>query len=349
MFSVKQKKYIYYDLKINILTAVHIGTGDTLDPFQYIIDNNDVFHRFNMEDIIETFNEQQTKDFNEAIKQNNLHHLRKFIKNNYDKKTSLYSYNVDKNTVKEYNKRINDPGAESYMEIHSTMRCPNGTPFIPGSSIKGALRTAVLDSCVSKDNKAPKDDKFRNYEGEILGALNTNRRYNVANDPFNKLKISDCNYPDNDKNILLAKITNLGPKGNGVEQLCEILLPVNQNRKKSVATGSLSIESSMTINGKSLSIEDIAEKCRSYFIDALNVDIRYFEKMGNEDICEQIKKVKNSITNLQKLKFPLRIGRFCGKHSMTFKNAIDRLPGTRNLAYKIYPLGWVVVDCNRQN
>lgn len=111
--------------------------------------------------------------------------------------------------------------SHSLKEIHTFVRDSAYRVFIPGGSIKGALRTVILTDMMAAEEKGTWPDdpkKFRraqqmqNLEGQYLNTLSLNRdRYgNLANDPVNcilrGLSISDSEPVSDDDIILVGKI-----------------------------------------------------------------------------------------------------------------------------------------------
>jgi len=69
----------------------------------------------------------------------------------------------------------------------------NGVPYIPGSSVKGAIRTACLEALrkASKKDSINSKTKGNDLEKELLGNYK-----NVNEDPFKYLKVSDFIFRD---------------------------------------------------------------------------------------------------------------------------------------------------------
>ncbi|MDY0152356.1 MAG: type III-A CRISPR-associated RAMP protein Csm5, partial [Candidatus Cloacimonas sp.] len=75
-----------------------------------------------------------------------------------------------------------------------------GNPYLPGSSIKGAIRTALLAKRLV--NPTERIDKLangiisdRDLEPKIFRYLNNWRKPDITNDPFKFLKVSDIEFP----------------------------------------------------------------------------------------------------------------------------------------------------------
>ena len=111
-------------------------------------------------------------------------------------------------------------GSLSLKELHTFMRDSRQRAYIPGGSVKGALRTAILaDRMLGEkrgrwpDNKLKKNEQakqMRTLEGEYLNTLPLKNKYGkIDNDPVNSIlrgvSISDSEpIPDGDL-ILVGK------------------------------------------------------------------------------------------------------------------------------------------------
>ena len=145
MSEIKVKK----KYEIEIISPVHIGSGNTLqrgidyvvrNDKTYFIDKERVFSKFSIEDL-------------KSI--SNIEHLREAFKNLFERenieKFTLFSSNtIPKNEVREF------------------IKDPYGNPYIPGSSIKGAIRTIILKSLAKSSSKI--QETFSKLNKEISKA-----------------------------------------------------------------------------------------------------------------------------------------------------------------------------------
>ncbi len=113
--------------------------------------------------------------------------------------------------------------SHSLKEIHTFMRDSSHRVYIPGSSVKGALRTALLACLMMKEkkgnwpnetsrNKSRKARQMQTLEGEYLHTLSLKKDKNgqTANDPVNSilrgLSVSDSTTVSDEDMILVGKI-----------------------------------------------------------------------------------------------------------------------------------------------
>jgi len=350
-------KFEQYQLTYKLLTPIHIGTGESINPLSYVIDNKNVFHRFRIENLIDTFSNEQRNEFTAVAKEVNLPKQRNFIRNIYNQPgykpdADSYSFQVDEDIAKWYNDRITKNTSE--LEIAPTIRSGgDGEPYLPASSIKGTIRTAVLDNLLEKNSYAKsklgdlknskKDDKRREVEGILLNCWQNN--FNVTNDPFRNIKISDAFFVYEKISVLLRNIMNCSEKSTDIPQYVEII----NNNKYNLAEGEIILSGDIRIGEYQLTMESIRDACTNYYKEILEVDPK-LEKLCKGNF-EWIKYLKKAISGKGGNEFPICLGRFTGCYSKMYSCVNDRFPGTRNLIEfindkneKFYiPLGWILI------
>ena len=136
-----------YRMKITAIGPIHVGDGKKLKKIEYIYDkqNNRVF----VLDATKTYSylEQEGKlgRFQEYILSPEKGHK------DEDNSKDIFSFLLKENISKEiweswksYDYVITEREDTSLKEIHSFVKDANGRPYVPGSSIKGMIRTALL-------------------------------------------------------------------------------------------------------------------------------------------------------------------------------------------------------------
>ncbi len=198
------KQFLHnYKLKLTAISPIHIGNGELYEPTNYVIDEGQLYY-FNDTTLISKLNTQQIKDLMNIVSKNNsyqelqLFYKRKDIKN-LAKNCSIYNVPVAEDIEKNYNESLgrvrqkegNNSEVFNALSINPTIKT-SFMPYIPGSSFKGALKTAFFSKeAQNRDFKEvafeKKDSKgnFKDYRfnSKFFGQFET--------DPFSKLKISD--------------------------------------------------------------------------------------------------------------------------------------------------------------
>lgn len=188
-----------YKIKAEILTPVHIGDGTELEPLEYVI--KDKFYKVNMEEWLSTLSGEKAEEFKKMTgkdyaQKTTLVALRKFLKNNID--TGEYTewvVDVSNAVQKRYEERFDAP--ENQLPMSPFIRT-GSKAFLPGSSIKGALRTAYLNFLKGKTSVKERN-RADLVEGELFKANVEGRdgriRFDIDKDPFRTIKIKDSFLP----------------------------------------------------------------------------------------------------------------------------------------------------------
>ena len=184
------------------ITPIHIGNGKEILPYEYVV-KEDYLYKFNIMSIYENLNESQKKEFFKYVEQD-IVKLRSFVNSIYDESFG-YEIKVEvcDNFYNLYQQKVNgtsNKNEENSLLVSEFVNIHNKA-YIPGSSLKGSLRTNLLyylgqdnfDYKVVKNNKGRIDGKLSDsrksneYENNIL-----NKR-NPMDDPLKSIKISDSN------------------------------------------------------------------------------------------------------------------------------------------------------------
>ncbi|MEA3465351.1 MAG: type III-A CRISPR-associated RAMP protein Csm5, partial [Thermodesulfobacteriota bacterium] len=159
-------KYDNY-IRLEILTPVHIGSGDTSDPLDYVVatqDGQDYFCQIDLDAWLEDYPDQEA--LSKVLDNGKLPAIRKFIADKLD--VDIYARSSSKiispEIAKKYRHHIADLNSPNQLLIEPALKNPlTGGLLIPGSSIKGAMRTAVIDWCDQnwklnlRDSRNPRD------------------------------------------------------------------------------------------------------------------------------------------------------------------------------------------------
>jgi len=216
---------------LKTLTPVHIGSGDELSPNEYLVDNR--FHRLNMRSLFEdTLFVPYINDFiTLGSQQRYIGDMN--IKKELLKKHILYSINID-------------VSANDYIINHKTnvktFIKTTGKVFIPGSSIKGSILSALIWYVLLEKAKGEKNkikeffyidrdrDIQRKKSGELFDLALSLISGEIISDVSNKrflhwLDISDSDTlsPEQSLNLSLAQV--IGSRKNILPILYETLIP----------------------------------------------------------------------------------------------------------------------------
>lgn len=237
-----------YNVKLLPLTDIHIGSGKDIEAYEYTVKYG-YMYRIDMSEAFDKMNVSEKENFYKILKKNNLFNIRSWIYNNYKEEWGyIYKEKISSEFEKYYKKKIDDRSqANSQLSISEFIGYDNKR-YIPGSSIKGALRTAFIHSDFLENekkyqikssyeirngkrvyNRKEIDKEAKVMESEVLLAEKEDRYGNKIDkkreklglepkkDPFKIVKVSDTEEIDSKKfEIVRLKIK----EGN---LTCEIL------------------------------------------------------------------------------------------------------------------------------
>lgn len=222
-----------YDLSVTTLSPIHIGCGEDFEPTNYVIEGNRLYV-FDPVQLLRILPREEQEEFAKIVaREDSLRAVQKFFyRHRKDAlKMGRCAAKVAEAVQDFYNSRIGtvaqrEPGKNvlNKLEIARTAFNPlSGQPVLPGSSIKGAIRTALLDELLrGRGYPVQRDNKLMVQEVFDLG---TDSKRHFSRDPFRFLKISDGTF--------CPKIPKRNPDGSiqQVERLPRICFQVNRKKR----------------------------------------------------------------------------------------------------------------------
>lgn len=340
-------KYSKITLECEILSPIHIGTGEEIPVYEYVILDGLLF-KINLDKTISLLSPEELHRFNDFNKKGNYTGLRTFLTKKYGdsqfrEQVTEFAVPVTSEVEETYKEKVDD--TENQLLIRLNQRNPlTNQAIIPGSSIKGAIRTALL-AMLEKSYEGRIMGDASKVEGELLRALNRRNRIDALRDPFKHLKVEDVSLPVN--STYISKVKN-GIKGE--DEFFTVDIQMIHEVTQSMLTGhtlkftlDLLISSEFKIfqenQPKKITNQTLIEACKTYYKERLeNIEARYFV---NTPIQNEINRIYDAV-DYDKGEFLLRVGRFCGKLSLTLdKHRAGENPKSRNLAEGMYPMGWI--------
>lgn len=334
-----------FKLQCEILSPLHIGTGKEIEPLDYIIAGERLY-RLSFERFVTDMAEAERKAFEGILDKGNLLEIRKYVEERFNKESdTLYSVEVSPQIKNLYSAKKGD--IQNQLLIHPFIRTEGDcVPIVPGSSIKGAVRTAVI-SKLATDSGLPKPKDFREedtFEATVLGYKDG------KDDPFRGVKTRDIALENGAmivRDVKNAARRNGKLQTNDMQIICEVSHSVISG-KGIVFGAELSFDESLFSTrflSKTLNINLIKESCLHFYREKMEKEHEKFYKNS------EVEKYSSQLlgTSLDKNSFLLRVGRFSGVESVTLDNYRNpKPPGnktvwgrSRNLAEGKYPMGWV--------
>jgi len=192
-----------YNLKIEILSPVHVGGGSEKNWVQgidyiidegllYVIDTEKLYNK--LIDIQLQNNKTALDVYTNALSKNNISEIEKLLRAN--------QIDFDDISDTSYHFDNKDENKTPSSEIKSLIRNGLGKPYIPGSSIKGAIKS-ILFNYLFRKVRPKVIDKY--YDNELFGNINANiMRY---------LRITDAEFTNTDTDLCNVRLFNLYKSG----------------------------------------------------------------------------------------------------------------------------------------
>jgi len=225
---------LQFKCKLIPLTPLHIGSGQDIEPHQYVV-RNKKYYRIDIYNIFSKLNDEEKEIFTEKIEEGIIP-FRSYVAKIYKEEYGfLYSGNVGDKFYTNYKKKIggaknkNDENMLIIKEFIQSM----DNKYIPGSTLKGALRGAYLfengefDYPLKRDtrkdtipivygeymSKRDMSELTSKIEGEIL-QLN---KFSPFVDPFKYITVSDSVVIDRDLEVSEVKRVSFDKKTKGLK------------------------------------------------------------------------------------------------------------------------------------
>jgi len=234
---------------IKVLTPVHIGCDEVYDPLSFVVDEvKKELVVFAPIPFFKALSDHEKERLCEICKKGTISSILEVMKFIRGKKAEGVKVRVSEGFLQHYNQKLamglkDERRIQQELnrfEIKRTAFNPiDNKPIIPGSSVKGAIRTAYLNHLAKKrpDIKSNPEDKKANKKLE-QNLLNYDER-EIHTDPFRLIKVSDFMpvkastrivYAVNEKKIPDNKMAR------GLSQILEIIEP------DSLFVGTISID-----------------------------------------------------------------------------------------------------------
>lgn len=323
-------------LILETITPVHIGSGDTIDPYEYII--TDKLYKINLWKFISYLNTRDEGIFLK-ISSSDMIETRKFIKEKAElSNITEYSMNINEDTYNIYVNKLNDENNQ--LSIQTFVKTLDRS-FIPGSSVKGPIRTALLFSMADK----PITDTW-NIQQNVF------KFKNPHNDPFRALSISDSPPIDHD-NMLVCPVKTYArnKKKNDKFEATGLIALVEgidsyYTGKAVKISHNINIDSDLQKRNNFIDInaDKIASSCNEFYQRVIEEELNFYENSDISYAYDTYEKLENDLHLFEKENaFMLRLGWGSGYNSLTI-NLAKKTPDSkvsRRLIRGEFPLGWV--------
>ncbi len=357
-----------YKVKVTPLTNIHVGTGNELSQYDFIVlgyEDNKYFVRFDFFKFMKSLSRDKLNWFMKLLEWNNVEELKRFVERNIMDKAVLYKVRLNRNF--DLSKKIYELPRNPFTQ----------EPYIPGSSIKGAIRTSIMYYLNKKfyENKSFIHDvkRGRDYEAIIAdyGFVKEKRFYdrrqkrevekkivvqNIERDPFRLISLSDAIFPVGSETINKALYFHKFKKK---EETKEVYLETIkgcfiENKEFQTEINFAVNDNFLKLEGKYIprfcfNLNEITKMCNTFyyqkFIEKKALYKNVLRGFYKEEIFEKIESrfkeiLKFNESDASIKKCIVRLGRFSQIENYLLKNDnVERK--TRRIDNSGYPFGFL--------
>ena len=334
-----------FKLKIIPFTYVHIGSGESLDPTQYVVTNNKlwVLNQTAFINELAKTNPEAVAEFDKADFRGMAKLFSRYF-NPEKKNTWLQAHDCSPEDQEDYLNKLEDTNSQMLIAAF-TRNNLTGNPYIPGSSIKGSMRTAwlayrVFQNTVSLERNRDNVIIDRDSEAKLLGYLLENKfgRLNtdITSDPFKYVKLADAEFSAD--YLALKTIRNIKenpgiPRKHKEEELAFQAQVVK--REFITINAEISIDNRWA-GGNNLGPQELFLRCKEYYKTKLRKDQSFYSYQGRPDMY---KKLMDYVDGFGTNEFLLKLGKGSGS---IFTSVNPQKPQTRTVIGGM-PMGWCKV------
>lgn len=389
MENIIKKEIKIYDCILTPITPIHIGSGNELTPYNYVI-KDDIFYRISLEKVIPKLSINERNELVKVLETNNFIKIRNFIQRVY-KPDYGYYYNcpVDEDVIIKYQSKIagaQKSNEENKLSIEEFIGNHLGK-YIPGSSLKGAIRSAYLGSNMRKEQYYSLERKENNTrafralgdarkesdrrEADIIGLNEKNSFY----DPFKNLLVKDS---EASRDLVeVREVERINKKSNmplgsyevtksilssgdvleiGFEiDINNIIFPKSESLNDVFFKNNKRAQIPIIKERKNLIIDKDKKEGLFYCLNekaikVLEEDIKFFKRIGNNEGMEACENIKKYLNKLKINEVLIKFGKGAGFNSTTlnvFNKNIEEIY-TRTTVQGL-PCGWAILSYKEKN
>ena len=340
----------HYHLTVEPITCVHIGSGKQLSPLDCIVvpskSGRMLYATYSSDSILHRIasDKRKTAEFEKVCTR--MKDTQEFFHQNFaPAEDTLYKCHVT-DEFKRHCAKHADTDPLDNAQLVAQMYRPEGSnaPVIPGSSLKGAIRTAILNQVLdSGDYPRPLGTSNTQVQKQLL-----NNYKDVKQDPFRALEIGDCVFEAKGTQLvgILKNIKKNKTSGEVEEHNTSLIQAevIKGSFMDNAPSGTAHIRINMDLGSavsKKITKADIISACNRFYLSTFEQEYKQFYKEATGSECDvitelykEIKAVASSLSN----SFILRVGRWSQVEFVTLGHDL-RNPKTPKRKGKIMPYG----------
>jgi CRISPR-associated protein Csm5 len=314
--------------RLQVVTPVHVGCDDVYEPTGFVVDEGkDRMIIFDPTDFIQGLDETDRERFSAICRKGTIESIIEVYRFLRNRPAEGRAVNLCRGFSEQYRRvlDLSPKDARSQLnrfEIKRTSFCPlDNRPYIPGSAIKGALRTAYLNAIAhggpthkldlqqEKGGKPGRDDRNKVLESRLLSLDKVPFKDRISQDPFRMVKVSDfMPVGKGETKIMYAVNWKKGPsggEGRGPYQMLEMVMP------GTCFVGEIRVDTPQTQDAVSMvfNLKEIVQGCRRFFEEENKREANELRGVG----CKTLHPAVNNGA------FPFRVGFHSGAECVTIE------------------------------
>ena len=211
-------------LRLTPLTPVHVGSGETLEPYQYALVHDRV-HVLSLPRLLKHLDPHAREAYLAAMSEGPLaaqHQVARLVARGLDlEAVSAWTAQASKGFQAYVAQRLQEQHPKAELEVRTLPRTPLGA-YLPGSSLKGAVRTALLSARLEEELAYdPEREEGRHdlvyREGTPRGGWSLERGHGWIRPPRNRRRWVPVN--QSFEAYLLKHLTSRGRPNQGADPL----------------------------------------------------------------------------------------------------------------------------------
>lgn len=354
----------FLPFRLEVLTPVHIGSGDALSPLEYVIREKNGkarLYRIDLQSWLMRHGSEQSVQ--NIIATGDISRIRRMLDEKVDETVYAVSSSPipDLSLFRELRKAF-DSSQEGASQTGKTgdvaaaLRNPlDNSLYIPGSSLKGAMNTPLIN-CLDKlghtslkdaflaDPKRGMQDRLR----EMFGS--------ISEHAMQALKVSDVAAPLSACAVVKAKEKSRNPQKSGTPKSpCEVIMPDCGDMWGRFLLDSPEGTPAITLpGGKTIPFAELVRLCNAFYSKRFTEEMKKFYSLPHfRDVHAALCETQKKVMGLGSDSMLLRVGHYSHVESVTVdKNqpSTRKIKGkampygtTRTLADDKLPFGWVIL------
>lgn len=307
--------------RLHIISPVHIGCDDVYEPTSFVIDEKKQrLIEFDPMDFIKSLSMQDRQRFTAICMQGSISSIVSIYKFISSKQVKGREVEIASGLLSHY-KKVRDMSTNDEKKIRQELNQftisrtaynpHNNLPYIPGSSLKGSLRTAYLSKLAKDRGIKGRKDRAKDLEIELLQG-------SFATDPFRMVKVSDF-LPVKDVKTKIVYAVNKKKKTSKFEARgpFQILETVKEG---AIFEGVISIQQPEQKAGISKPIQpkELLKSINDFYSTLIKEEDEITKEIGVGSIVAQ--RINDKFKDrIGKTAFLLRIGRHSGAEAVTIE------------------------------